>query len=297
MGQKEEEALIDSTDKNYDIVFKDALSLFSGKSLEFLGINGLPPLGKPLKTELPDISAHTAFSDLTYDIPGLGGVHLDAEDKISTDDLIRFCEYVLRLIKAYKMDFMSIIFTRHKPSATKLNFKALKFKPIIVCLADRDADKTLARLKEEIKNSGQVNELELIYLPLYASKNLNVTELLMESAALVRQLDIPDVMADKILAMMLVLANKLVDKNSLDNIWKEFSRMYKLKVLEVAEEQGMRKGVRKGVRKGMRKGVQKYREVVTNMLSNGASYEFVMKVTGLSEEKLAELERKASKDV
>ncbi|MDR1533159.1 MAG: hypothetical protein LBS62_13440 [Clostridiales bacterium] len=289
-GQKKRKILINSTDKNYDIVFKDALSLFSGKSLEFLGISGLPPLGTPLKTELPVISAHTSFSDLTYKLPDLGGVHLEAEDKISRDDLIRFCEYVLRLIKAYNMDFLSIIFTRHKPSATKLDFKALKFKPIIVCLADRDADKTLARLKKEIKNSGQVNELELIYLPLYASKNLNVTELLMESAALVRQLNIPDVMADKILAAMLVLANKLVDKNKLNNIWKEFSRMYKLKVLEVAEKQGVRKGMRKGARKEREK-------VAAAMLLNGVSFEFVMKVTGLSEERLAELERKASKDV
>jgi hypothetical protein len=42
--------------------------------------------------------------------------------------------------------------------------------------------------------------------------------------------------------------------------------MYKLKVLEVAEEQGIRK----------------YREAVPNTLLNGAPYEFVMEVTGLS---------------
>jgi chromosome segregation and condensation protein ScpB len=47
----------------------------------------------------------------------------------------------------------------------------------------------------------------------------------------------------KLLALMLVVSNKIVNKKDLDKIWEEFSKMVKLKILELAEEKGMEKGL------------------------------------------------------
>ena len=37
--------------KNYDYVFKEALSLYKDKALDFLGLTNIAPITEPLRTE------------------------------------------------------------------------------------------------------------------------------------------------------------------------------------------------------------------------------------------------------
>ncbi|MHC6203712.1 hypothetical protein ACYULU_11020, partial [Breznakiellaceae bacterium SP9] len=96
--------------------------------------------------------------------------------------------------------------------------------------------------------------------------------------------------ASKIVGLMFMLSDRLVDKNELKRIWREFMDYTKLKVFQVAEEVGMEKGVEigmgRGIEIGMGKGVEKTAE---KALRKGYSLEEIQELTGLSLERIQEL--------
>ena len=61
-------ALIDDAYANYDAVFKDAISFYKGKTLDFFGIPGDMKILEPLRTEKKEVRVDTEFSDLTFRI-------------------------------------------------------------------------------------------------------------------------------------------------------------------------------------------------------------------------------------
>ena len=72
-------------------------------------------------------------------------------------------------------------------------------------------------------------------------------DLLKEVVELEKTLKYNANMIEKIVAMMLVIADNLVERNEIEKIWEEISM---LKVIEYAEEKGMEKGIEKGIEKG-----------------------------------------------
>ena len=88
---------------------------------------------------------------------------------------------------------------------------------------------------------------------------------------------------NKVRELTLILADRIVDRKILDELWEEL-RMFK--VIKYAEEKGMEKGIEKGIEKGMKKGMEKGKKqeretVAKNLLSLGMDDEFIMKATGL----------------
>ena len=66
---------------------------------------------------------------------------------------------------------------------------------------------------------------------------------------------VPDTaIQEKIRELTLIVANRIVDKNILDELWEEL-RM--LKVIRYAEDKGMEKGMKEGIEKGIQKGIEK----------------------------------------
>ena len=98
-----------------------------------------------------------------------------------------------------------------------------------------------------MKNGTPVNELEAIYLPMFKSTTHGPEALLHESVMLIRQLDyLSEEQRLKIIALALMVSNKIVSKEELSKLW-EVAKMMKLKILEVAEEQGIEQGIEQGV--------------------------------------------------
>ncbi|MCL2014696.1 MAG: hypothetical protein FWG68_00435, partial [Defluviitaleaceae bacterium] len=64
-----------------------------------------------------------------------------------------------------------VILTLEQPKLTEYISESITFKPIIICLKERDADEALQNLQAQLKKGEPINELELIYLPLYNSKS------------------------------------------------------------------------------------------------------------------------------
>ncbi|GHU50681.1 hypothetical protein FACS1894200_10290 [Spirochaetia bacterium] len=67
--------------------------------------------------------------------------------------------------------------------------------------------------------------------------------------------------ASKIVGLMLTLSDRLVDKDELKRIWREFVDYSKLKVLQVAEEVGEERGIEKGIEIGEERGIEKGIEI------------------------------------
>ncbi|MHC6203022.1 RpnC/YadD family protein [Breznakiellaceae bacterium SP9] len=84
--------------------------------------------------------------------------------------------------------------------------------------------------------------------------------------------------ASKIVGLMFMLSDRLVDKNELKRIWREFMDYTKLKVFQVAEEVGEERGMEKGIEKTAEKALRK-----------GYSLEEIQDLTGLSLERIQEL--------
>ena len=60
---------------NYDAVFKDAVTLFSDKALDFFGLPGDTKIQEPLRTEHKEVRVDAEFSDLTFSLSDGRGLH------------------------------------------------------------------------------------------------------------------------------------------------------------------------------------------------------------------------------
>ena len=164
--------------QNYDAVFKDALTMFKDKSLDFFGLPKDVKILEPLKTETKEITVKSEFADLTFKTSNGKGLHFESEAALSKDDLFRFCLYHVDFIRTYGFDFMTVIFVKDAHRQTALDYDMLKFTPIIIDCCNYDGDKILQKLKEQVSKGEELNELELIYLPLFKSEKYNPGELL-----------------------------------------------------------------------------------------------------------------------
>ena len=99
----------------------------------------------------------------------------------------------------------------------------------------------LERIHTDIDAGKPVNELELIFAPLMESR-LPVKELLFKTIQLEKKIKDENV-KNKIIALTLVVSNRLVEPEILEEIWEEIKM---LKILKYAEDKGIEKGIEKG---------------------------------------------------
>ena len=147
---------------------------------------------------------------------------------------------IILMIRTYGHDFITVIFVKDSHKQEVLDYEMLKFTPLVINCADYDADRILARLKEQAEKGEPFNELEVIYLPLFKSERYNPEELLMESIRLINAAKIGENQKLKISALAIVLSNKAVDKKTLEKLWEKV-KMMQLKILEVAKEKIQRR--------------------------------------------------------
>jgi hypothetical protein len=156
--------------QNYDAVFKDAITLFKDKSLKFMGIKPDAKIIEILSNETKEVSVTTEFSDLVFKTDNGYGIHIEEEVDISVADLRRFCGYSAGLQSKHNMDFQTVIITARKPKVPHLKGLSLQFAPVIINMATRDGDQIYNELKREISAGEEVNELDLVCLPMCHSQ-------------------------------------------------------------------------------------------------------------------------------
>ena len=168
---------------------------------------------------------------------------------------------------------MTVIFVKNPTKLKEVRMEQLLFEPIIVQCSSFDADAILERLQHDIMAGRSINELEAIYLPLFHSTKLNPTELFVESATLIKTMQVDDTQKRKMLALLIVLSGKIVDSNQLSALAEEVAKMGNV-IIEVFEERG---------RKAEKE------ETAKKMIAKGYDSIEIIELTGLSLERVGEL--------
>ena len=278
--------------KNYDMVIKDALTLFENKTLDFLGLD-LPKIISVEDSELYKIETKNNFIELIFMLEDGTLLHIEEEAHVSSKDLLRFAQTDLMIYGKKHTKIHTVVITKTKESMHKINAGSLNYEVTILNLADGSWENDYKRLKTQVERGQEINELELIFLPLKKLDEEN--EIYVDqSLALAKKLKTSKEMKTKIISMMVVLMDKHLTKEKILNIWEELSM---LNIMKVAEEKGMEKGIEKGekigIEKGEKIGIEKGKEeLIWKMILKkfpDIQYKYYEKVKALKVDKLDDL--------
>ena len=270
---------------NQDKVFKESFTLFKGGSLEFLDAELTDEVTEILSTEITETTTKKSFGDSVLRLSSNMGIHTEWEAQVSKDDMKRFGSTNLDLSRMHKIDFTSVVITVKKPTVTEYKSPSITFTPKIICLQDRDADVVLAEIDRKIKagEHESINELEIIYLPLYGSKSGKSTPELLDTVIKLT----PKVIKDdkpkqqKLYDLLILLTGSFVSDEELNRIMEANMRILEdSPAVRVLEDRGAIRGMN-----------QKAIEIAQNMLQEGDDYPKISRVTGLTVDKIDELDK------
>jgi len=270
---------------NQDKVLKESFTLFKGGSLEFLDEELSGEVTDVLSTEITETSTKKAYGDNALKLSTNKGIHSEWEAQVSEDDIMRFGSANIDLSRMHKIPFTTVVITAKKPSATQYENPSISFKPKFIYLKDRDADEVLAEIGRKIKagEHENINELELIYLPLYGSLSGKSTPDLLDTAIKLT----PQVIKgdkskqQKLYDLLVLLTGSFVSDEELNTILEANMRILEdSPAVRVLEDRGVRKGIQQGIEQTAR-----------NMLQDGDDYSKIARITGLSSERIEELDR------
>ena len=172
---------------------------------------------------------------------------------------------------------MTVIFVKNPSSLTELNTEQLTFKPIVVQCSTIDADVMLAKLKQDINDGKPINELEIVYLPLFNSTKFSPTELFNESTGLIKNLQINDNSKRKLFALSVALVGKIVDESAIRKLLEEVNMEGNV-IIKVAEEIGEERGR-----------LDEKETIAKKMLISGCRLSDIINFTGLDLDRLEDL--------
>ena len=266
---------ITSIHQNYDAAFKEALSLYKDKTLDFLGLD-LAPIAESLNVEHTEVEIKKSYADLLFKLADNTGLNLEWEAAISHDDMLRFASYNVDSRRTYKMPFTTVIFTNKKPGVTYIKDETLSFTPTVINLGERDGDKLLEEIEEKISKGESINELELIYAPLYNSSNKSVAQLLKEVMQLAPKAIVDEKESQKIMLLSVLLTNKFVSADELEAINMVLEE---IKAFKLAESKGREKGSR-----------EEKEKIAINLLRKGFDLITISEATDLTQEEIEKLQ-------
>jgi len=264
--------------QNYDKVFKSSFSIFKDEIMDFLGVD-LPEIDSFLETEFSEIQTSEERLDLNFRLKDGSILHLEEEADISTNDLIRFASYDLRLYNRYLNKVRTIILCVNGFEESQASFEAgsIKYKSLVIDMSKRDGDARLEEIKNKIDNNEEVNVLELIFLPLMSSEK-EMVDRVKNTIELEQQLNLSESKSSKVVAMTLVMTDKFLTEKEISQIWEEYKMV---KIFKYAEEKGREKGLEEGLEEGLEKGLKKGKK---EELQKTAIKLLIKKFQGLSKE-------------
>ncbi len=278
---------------NYDTGFKEVFGVFRHRTLDFLKID-LPAIQEKTETNLPKIQVRQNTLDLIFRLEDGSLLHLEEEAGVSLEDLLRFAQTDLMLYHEKRQIIHTVILSIHEKESCqkRLSMGSLEYHATQVGLKGMDGDSRMARMEEDFREGRQVNEIELVFIPLMHTKGSRI-DLLERVINLVKQLDKTDTEKAHMIACALVLMGKELKKADYDRFKKEVSMVNILRYAEeLAKEEGMELGLEKGMERGLERGLEK--GVVTTLSST--LIKLLTKRFGLLPQELKDLIRKTDVD-
>ena len=207
-------------------------------------------------TEFAEVETRDEFVDLTFRLENGDILHIEEQATLTEDDLIRFAHYDLRLYSKYHVPVHTVVLSpfHSKNHVSFFNAGCFQYSVIHQVIQGRNGDEVLERMRNEIATGKPVNELELIFVPLMESR-LPVRDLLLETIRLEKKIKDENI-KNKVIALTMVMANRLVEAELLEKIWEEVKM---LKILKFAEDKGKEQGIQIGIEQGIEQGLEKGR--------------------------------------
>ena len=262
---------------NQDKVIKEALDIYKGKTLEFLdeGLEG--EIVEILGAEMTETVTKKAHAENAYKLSTNCGMQIEWEADITMDDMMRFASYNIDLSRKHKIPFVTVIVTAKEHRLDGYRNPSLTFTPRIINLKERDADAALERIEEKLAKGEPINELLLIYLPLYGSRSgRTVAELLKRALRLTPKVAKDGFELNKLQSLLVLLCGSIVKKEDMTKILEESQmKIEGNSVLEILTERGRTQGIE---------------QIAQNMLLREDDPSRISEITGLSLERLREIE-------
>ena len=201
---------------NQDKVIKEALEIYKGKTLEFLDEDLDGEIVEILSSEITETTTKKAYSENAFKLSTNTGRHVEWEAEISEADMIRFASYNIDLSRKHKIPFETVIITAKAHKINSYCNPSLTFKPRIINLKGRDADVALQQIEEKLSKGEPINELQLIYLPLYGSKSgKTVAELLQAALKLTPRVAKEVHELNKLQSLLVLLCGSIVSRDEI----------------------------------------------------------------------------------
>ncbi len=115
-----------------------------------------------------------------------------------------------------------------------------QYTPAVIDFTQRDARKRLKEIREAVSDGSFDNWLELIFLPLYGKETGKARSDIAEQVIdFETELPQQDKISVRFLAATLVMANKLIGKDRINELWEKIKM---LDIIDVAREKGLEEG-------------------------------------------------------
>ncbi|QTA81264.1 Uncharacterized protein dnl_35950 [Desulfonema limicola] len=241
--------------QNYDLIVKWIAEALKGHTLEVLGIQSAP-IEDVFGFEPAEIKVISGRVDIIIRDNAGALFHMEEQRNLVKSDLYRFAAYHFLGAKTWGKNLTDIILASGDVYAGEKTIitKSGEYKPIVIDFSIRDWKKRLEEIREAVKAGTFENWLELVFLPLYGKETGEersgiVEQVVKFETELFHQQKIPS----RLLAATLIMANKLIDKERLKQMWEGIKM---LDIIEIAREKGMEEGLEKGLEKGKILGLQ-----------------------------------------
>ncbi|KPA11519.1 hypothetical protein MHK_008259, partial [Candidatus Magnetomorum sp. HK-1] len=239
--------------QNYDFVINWLSQAFKGQTLNVLGID-TAPIKRVCSYKPVEIAINTGVVDVIFEDENEKCYHLEEQRNMSESDLYRFATQHFSVAREWRDNVIDIILISGRAYNGKKEIKTQSglYCPQFIDFTQRDGKQRLEKIRQAVASGDTSSLLELVFLPMYGKDNdLNRKEFVKEVILFEIELLKQDPTKELLVAATLMMANKIIDKETFDELWREI-KMFK--VLEFAEEKGYDRGQKDGYDKGKNDG-------------------------------------------
>ena len=157
---------------------------------------------------------------------------------------------------------------------------------------------TEAEIKRKLATGAPVNELELIYLPLYNGNSKTVAQRLKEVIVLAPQVAKDKNQSQKLMLLASLLTNKFVPEEEYQEIWEGIKMLAEeLFIIKFARADGIAEGKAEGIAEGEARGItEEKRRLALKLLQRGYDVATILELVEITEDELDELMELIKKD-
>ena len=250
--------------QNYDLVVKWLSDALRGETLDVIGVK-TGRIREVFGFEPSDIAVRAGRVDVMARDDTGAVYHIEEQRDLSETDMYRFAAYHFLAAERWGQNLTDIILASGEVYAgdKAIATKSGTYSPIVIDFSKRDGRKRLAEIREAVNSgySGDVNPLELVFLPLCGKETgIARSEMAEQVLRFESELYHAGKISSRLVAATLILSNKFIDRDRLRALWEEIKM---LDILEIAREEGIKEGKFLGVQEGK---LLSAREMLTDAL-------------------------------